>query len=167
MKAVSWFRKAAGLGHANGQMSLALCYYTGQGVEDSCALAAEWGCKAADQGNTGAQWLVGELFAHGAVGVEKDLPLGKKYLELSAAQGFGRAAALLKELRKCVACGELVLHHIICSRCHNKRCYNAQCQMKHWDSATDPHKLHCFMRRESAGALGSSSEPADPIADSY
>ena len=30
---------------------------------------------------------------------------------------------------------------------------------------TDPHKLSCVKRRESAGAGGSSSEPAGPIAD--
>ena len=34
-------------------------------------------------------------------GVNKDVPLGKRYLELSAAQGEEKAVALLKELRKC------------------------------------------------------------------
>ena len=60
MKAVAWFRKSAGLGQANGQMSLALCYYTGQGVEQSPKLAAEWGRKAGDQGR-GLHSLTSEL----------------------------------------------------------------------------------------------------------
>ena len=92
-----------------------------------------------------------------AVGVMKDLPLGKKYLELSAAQGFERAAALLKEIRKCMACGKLVLHHLICLRCHD---------MRYCNIPTDPYKLNYVEWRESLEAGGSSPEPAYPSADS-
>jgi hypothetical protein len=93
------------------------------------------------------------------VGVKRDLPLGKKYLELSAAQGFEKAAALTTEIRRCVACGEFVVHHLLCSRCHNMRYCDRRCQLEHCV------KLHCVMRRESAGAGGSSSESADPSDD--
>jgi TPR repeat protein len=121
-------------------------------VEHNNAQAAVWFSKAADQGDADSQFFVGQMYARGEVGVKKDLPLGKRYLELSAAQGCCRAsaaaAALLKELRKCVACGKLDVHHMICSRCHNRRYCNASCQLQHWNSATDPHKLNCVERRE-------------------
>jgi TPR repeat protein len=126
--AAAWVRKAADLGFAAAEVALAGCYHTGRGVEQNLALAAEWGRKAADQGNSFAQFRVGTWNARGD-GVKKDLPLGKRYLELSAAQGFEEAAAVLKELRKCVACGKLDVHHMICSQCRNVRYCDKGCQL--------------------------------------
>ena len=40
--------------------------------------------------------LVGGLYALGAPGVQEDLPLGKRYLELSATQGMHIAVEFLK-----------------------------------------------------------------------
>ena len=158
VKAAALFRRAADLGHVRGEIGLALCYYHGSGLEQNYALSAEWGRKAADQGNVTSQFQVGELYARGGVGVKKDLPLGKTYLELSAAQGYEVAIELLKELRKCVACGKLDVHHMICSWCRNVRYCGKGCQLRHWESPTDPHRPHCGRRREVAGAGGSSSE---------
>jgi hypothetical protein len=126
--------------------------------------AAGWR-ESADQGDASAQLLIGAMYARGGGGVKKCLPLGKRYLELSAASGNEAAVALLKELRKCVACGKLDVHHMICSRCRNVRFCDATCQLWHWESATDPHKLHCVKRRAAVEAGGSSSERADPSAD--
>jgi TPR repeat protein len=95
-KAAALFRTTADLGYASAEFSLATCYYTGEGVEQNNALAAEWGRKAADKGVKEAQFFVGDLYARGAEGLEQDLPLGKRYLELSAAQGDKGAIALLK-----------------------------------------------------------------------
>jgi len=164
VKAAACFREAADLGHALAQSCLAACYHTGEGVEQNFALAVKWGRTAADQGNADAQFVVGAWFALGK-GVKKDLPLGKRYLELSAAQGCGSAVALLKELRKCVTCGKLDVHHMVCSRCHNRRYCDASCQLQHWNSSVDPHKLHCVKRRQPVEVGGSSSETADPSAD--
>jgi hypothetical protein len=155
VKAALWFGKAADLGDAFAQKCLAMCYLQGEGVDRNDALAAEWMRKAADQGDEVAQFAVGKWYARGEVGVKKDLHLGKRFLELSAAQGREDAAEVLKELRKCVACGSLDVHHMVCSRCHNKRYCDAMCQGRHWESTTDPHKLHCVKRLESAGAGGS------------
>ena len=165
VKAAEWFREAADLGDATAQINIALYYGRGQGVEQNHALAAEWGRKAADQGDAAAQWLVGTLFALRDEGFKKDLPLGKRYLELSAAQGFEEADTRLRELRKCLACGKLDVHHMICSWCRNRRYCDAGCQLRHWNCPADPHKLHCVKRRESAGAEGSSSAPVDYSAD--
>jgi len=153
VKGVALIRKAADRGNAGAERSLAVSYYRGDGVEQNMAVAAEWGRKAADQGDAVAQFLVGWWFALGN-GVKKDLPLGKRYLELGAAQGDQDAVTLLRELRKCVACGKLDVHHMICSRCHNRRYCNATCQLRHWNSATNPHKLHSGQRRDSTGVGG-------------
>jgi hypothetical protein len=104
------------------------------------------------------------MYAQGT-GAKKDLPLGKMHLKLSAAQGSEAAVALLKELRKCVACGKLDVHHMICSQCRNRRYCDKGCQLRHWNSAADPHKLHCVKRREATAAGVSSSERAGPGAD--
>jgi len=134
---------------------------------DASAAAGSWAMvvAAADQGNAAAQFYVGEMYVSGEVGVKKDLPLGKRYLELSAAQGNEEAVVLLKELRKCVACGKLDVHHKICSRCYNRRFCDATCQLRHWNSAVDPHKHNCVKRRQAVGAGRSSSEHADPSPD--
>ena len=137
-------------------------------MEKSYALAAVWRRatrKAADQGDATGQFDVGRLYAYGKVGVKKDLPQGKAYLELSAAQGGEDAVALLKELSKCVACGKLDVHHIICSRCRNRRYCDPTCQLQHWNNTTDPHRVNCAKRREAAGA-GDSADRAVPSAGS-
>ena len=144
-KAFAYFLTAANHGHAGAQSLLAKIYYEGMGLEQSYALAAEWGRKAADQGDAEGQYIVGKIYGLGE-GVKKNLPLGKTYLELSAAQGEQKAVALLKELRKCVACGKLDVHHMICSQCRNVRYCDALCQLRHWQSPADPHKLHCCPR---------------------
>ena len=161
-------RNAGNLGYAPAQGYIGTCYATGWGLEKNDARAVAWWRKAADQGLSGSQFLVGEAYGLGK-GVKKDLPLGKSYLELSAAQGLAEAAALLRELRKCVACGELDVHHLICSRCRKVRFCDKECQLGHWNRPTDPHSVHCVKRRETAGAGGSSDRvepPAhlDPIA---
>ena len=157
VRAVVLFQKAADLGHAGAEGCLGICYLNGRGVEKDVALAVAWSRKAADHGNPAAQFFVGKACARGdQVGVKKDLPLGKRYLELSAAQGEQDAVALLKELRQCVACGKLDVHHMVGKRCYNRRYCDGTCQLWHWNHPTDPHKLHCVQRRESAGAGGSS-----------
>ena len=127
----------------------------GEGAAHDLQEAAAGWRESADQGDAGAQLLIGALQARGRGGVKKILLLGKKrYLELSAAAGNEDAVALLKELRKCVACGTLDVHHMICSRCRNVRYCDAACQMRHWRSPTDPHTSHCVMRREGGGGRG-------------
>ena len=165
VKAAAWSRKAADRGHPAAQCYLASCYLRGKGLEQNDTLAAEWGRKAADQGLACAQLIVGDSRSARGMGVKKDLPLGKRYLELSAAQGYESAVALLKGLRKCACCGKLDVHHMICGWCRNLRYCDTICQLRHWQRPADPHKPHCGKRREAAGKWGSSSESADPSAD--
>jgi ribosomal protein L32 len=163
VKAVAFLREAGDLGHAGAQSCLGTCYAGGWGVDMNAARAVAWWRKAADQGAAAAQYLLGEAYGLGQLdGVKKNLPLGKTYLELSAEQGDEDAVTLLKELRKCVSCGELDVHHMICSRCRKVRFCGKECQLEHWNHPTDPHKLHCVQRRESAGAGVSSGRVKPP-----
>jgi hypothetical protein len=113
VEAVALFSTAAHLGSPDAQYFLGTSFLQGRGVEQNDAQAAEWMRKAADQGYAAAQFFFGDFMCADGVGIKKDLPLGKAYMELSAAQGYEAAVTRLTELRKCVACAKLV-HHMIC-----------------------------------------------------
>jgi len=132
----------------------------GEGTAHDLREAAVGWRESADQGDTSPQFLVGVMYARGGGGMKKNLPMGKRYLELSAAAGNEAAVALLKELRKCVACNELDVHHMICSRCRKVRYCGKDCQRRHWHDQTDPHKLSCVPRRESTAAVVGSANPS-------
>jgi hypothetical protein len=65
-----------------------------------------------------------------------------------------------------VGCGELDVHHMICSQCRDARYCDDDCQLRHWQCPTHPHKPHCIRRREAAGAgaQGGSSDRVKPPA---
>jgi len=89
--AAGWFRKAADLGHMDAAINLSRCYYTGRGVEQNYELAVAWLFKATEQGLDMSQ-----LTVLGKASVKKDLPLEKRSLQVSAAQGNEDAVTLLK-----------------------------------------------------------------------
>jgi len=124
----------------------------GEGTAHDLQEAAVGWRESADQGDASGQLLIGALYGRGGGGVKRNVQLGKRYLELSAAAGNEAAVALLKELRKCVACGELDVHHMICPLCRDVRYCDRECQLLHWRCPTHPHKPRCVPRRESAGA---------------
>ena len=134
----------------------------GKGAAHDLQEAAAGWRVTADQGDASAQLLIGALLARGGGSVRKNQPAGKRYLELSAAAGNTAAVTLLKELRKCVGCGELDVHHMICSQCRDARYCDDDCQLRHWQCPTHPHKPHCVRRREAAGARGSSDRVEPP-----
>ena len=137
----------------------------GKGAAHDLLQAAAGWRESADEGDASAQFLIGALLARGGGGIKRSQPAGKRYLELSAAAGNEAAVTLLKELRKCVGCGELDVHHMICSQCRNARYCDDDCQRRHWQCLMDPHKPHCVPRRESAGAggPGGSSDLTAPV----
>ena len=169
MKKPESMRGGRGAGDAEGvsaaaQALLGLWHEVSEGSEQDHVKVATFFLTAADQGDARVQlFVVGKIYASGEEGVKKNLPLGKMYLELSAARGDQDAVTLLEELRKCVACGELDVHHMVCSRCRNRRYCSKGCQLQHWNSPTDSHKLHCVKRREAAGA-GGGSDRVEPLA---
>ena len=58
-------------GDADAQVSLALCYANGTGIEKDEQKAVEWYQKASDQGNAVAQFSLALCYENG-IGVEKD-----------------------------------------------------------------------------------------------
>ena len=66
--------------------SLGLCYENGDGVPQDNQQAAEWYCKAAEQGNADAQFKLGLCYENG-VGVPQDNQLAAKWYCKAAGQG--------------------------------------------------------------------------------
>ena len=88
--AATWWRKAAGQGHAEAQYWLGRCYHHGRGVARDYAAAAEWYRKAAEQGNVYAQTNLGMCYYNGR-GVAQDYAEAVKWFRKAAEQG--RASA--------------------------------------------------------------------------
>ena len=85
--AVSWFRKAADAGNAEGQLSLGYCYENGLGVAKNPHDAFKWYKLAADQGNPVAQCNVGNCYVNGwSVTVDKSQAF--KYYKAAAEQNY-------------------------------------------------------------------------------
>ena len=83
------FRAAAESGHPAAHMMLSSCYKLGRGVQQDLEQAYALIHKAADLGEPAAQFVVGESHTRGEIyargdGVKMNVPLGKRYLELSA-----------------------------------------------------------------------------------
>ncbi|MBR6435151.1 MAG: SEL1-like repeat protein, partial [Thermoguttaceae bacterium] len=92
-EAVKWFRKAAELGNAKAQYSLAWCYTDGEGVPQDKTEAEKWFQKAvislheaAKEGNAEAQYKLGECFNFG-YGVPENKSEAVKWYRLAAEQG--------------------------------------------------------------------------------
>ena len=88
--AVSWYRKAADLGHAGAQNNLGVCYDRGEGVAADEIEAVKWYRKAAEQGDAIAQCNLGNSYRYGW-GVAVDLAEAKKWYHKAADQGHENA----------------------------------------------------------------------------
>lgn len=91
--AIDWLTKAANQGHFPAQYDLAIYYLS----KKQPALAAPWMKKCADAGSAPAQFNYGKMLLKGD-GVAKDVALGKRYIQQSAAQEFPPAQQLLPQL---------------------------------------------------------------------
>jgi len=172
VKAAAWFLKAADLGDARAQRYLAGCYYLGDIVEKSYALAAvvvaQGGRPRRRSGSVSSGQVV-RVWGGGrqeGLASGEDVPGAQRRAGNLRPRESGRCRAeLLKELRRCACCGTLDVHHMICAWCRNVRYCDATCQLRHWQRAADPHKPHCGRRREAAGAGGSSSSSSSSSSD--
>ena len=84
--AVSWYQKAADLGHPDAQYSLGYCYYQGQGVVQDGNQAVHWFQKAAAQGHEEACYWLGQCYCDG-VGVRKNRTHAVKWWQPAAEGG--------------------------------------------------------------------------------
>ena len=74
-------------------------YFDGTGVEQNYYKAFDYYFRAAAKDNHTAQFSVGYMLAEG-IGVEKNLTLAEKYLEISAENGSQNAQKYLEKLKK-------------------------------------------------------------------
>lgn len=98
-KAVSYFRKAAELGHAESQCKLGDCYQLGEGVKKNDTEAVKWFRMAADQGNAYGQYNLAYFYENG-LGVKKDTKEAIRWYRKAAEQGDEVAKKALQRLGK-------------------------------------------------------------------
>jgi len=97
-QAMEWYSKAAGQNHRLAQFNLGLMYAQGQGVEKNETTAVTWIQRAAQGGDAGAQFNLGDRCgrssAHGADSTAPESRIESyKWFKLAAAQGYGPAMA--------------------------------------------------------------------------
>lgn len=93
--AVKEIKKAAEMGLAWAQTSLAVAYLQGDGIAKSTPEAIEWFEKAADQNYAPAQYHLAGLYAQGKAGEEKQ-KLAPEIMRRSADQGYEKAKLTMK-----------------------------------------------------------------------
>lgn len=93
--AVKEIRKAAEMGLAWAQTSLAVAYLQGDGIEKSIPEAIRWFEKAADQNFAPAQYHLAGLYALGDAGKDKQ-KLAPKLMRRSADQGYEKAKLTMR-----------------------------------------------------------------------
>jgi hypothetical protein len=93
-KALSWYRRAAELGHAGGAFNAGVMYDSGKGVTADHAEAARWYDLAAQRGSPRAQYNLALLYEHGD-GVPRDIPRAIALYRAAAANGITAAKARL------------------------------------------------------------------------
>ncbi len=94
-EAARWTRKAAEQGDEAGIYQLANMYAAGQGVRRDDAEAVQWWRKAADVGDSQSQFLLGECYNYGCVGLPKNSAQADVWYRKAAASGSRDAQAKL------------------------------------------------------------------------
>ncbi len=97
-KAVEWWTKAAGKGHAEAQNYLGECYKKGEGVSQNLKAAIKWWILAAEQANLSAQIHLGECYENGD-GVSQNLETARQWYEKAAEMGDKNAEVKLVRIQ--------------------------------------------------------------------
>lgn len=95
---MSWYRRAADLGHVLAQHNLGNLHRAGRGVPQDDGEAVRWWRRAADAGDAIPMVRLGEAFEHGR-GVAKDLAEAQRWYSRAAARGNRQAAEALARLQ--------------------------------------------------------------------
>jgi hypothetical protein len=92
-KTVEWYIKAAALGHAEAQFTLAWFYLKGADgiVRQNHEKALDLYRRAAQQGHSTARYNIGYFYQEGMCGFAKDLKTAAEHYETAAALGFANA----------------------------------------------------------------------------
>ena len=95
-EAMKWYQKSAELGFDKAQFNLGLIYY-GYGPLQDYSKAFKWLGMAAEQENSDAQLILGEMYQYG-FGVNQNLSEARKWYEKAASQGDEEAKERLMNL---------------------------------------------------------------------
>jgi TPR repeat protein len=94
-KALSFYKKAAALGHAQAHCNLGVNYLEGLGTRRSLAKGIEWTRKAARNGDDIAQYNLGMAYLDGE-GVRPNKRNARLWLKKAAKQGYKKAVSVLR-----------------------------------------------------------------------
>jgi TPR repeat protein len=92
---ITWARAADAAGNPGGAFALGLAYDAGQGVKKDSEIACSWFRKAATQGNSMAQYCLGNLLVFGRKDFLKKPEEGFDWTRKAAEQGYHRAQSQL------------------------------------------------------------------------
>ncbi|THC40761.1 tetratricopeptide repeat protein [Massilia sp. Mn16-1_5] len=95
--ALAWYRKAAGLGHAEAMAALGQLYHSGHGVERDEAQAVHWYRQAAGAGSVIAAYNLAVILATSET-TPRDPEQARRLYEQAAAGGFAKAQFNLAQL---------------------------------------------------------------------
>ena len=89
-------------GYAEAQYALGVMYFQGEGVKQDYAKAVKWYTKAAEQGNVGAQTILGAFYEgkYFINVVERDLSKAKEWFRKACDNGGQDACDALRKLEK-------------------------------------------------------------------
>ena len=109
-----------------------------------------------DASRTDAEVALASCYMEGN-GVEVDTVQAALWCRKAVTSGDARATELLPIIRRCDFCGSTPARQL-CVRCLKARYCDHQCQLAHWNHATDPHKGPCKEHRRRA------AEASQPVA---
>jgi TPR repeat protein len=99
-KAVELFKEAADKGVPDAQLRYAFALSEKNSpLKFNLEEFVNYLTMAADNGNTAAQFNLGDLFYNGKLGISKDVEKGLSYLKLAAIKGQPKACAMLDKLK--------------------------------------------------------------------
>ena len=146
-------REAVALGFSAALYLVAQCYLKGEGVEKDAVHGVSLLRQVINQDdasrlNVDAATALAECYMEGN-GVAADTVQAALWCQSAAKGGDVRAIELLPIIRKCDFCGNTPARQL-CTRCRKVRYCDHQCQLAHWNHATDPHKGPCKEHRRRA-----------------
>jgi TPR repeat protein len=96
-KAIEWYQKAIEHGYLEAYANIGLCYFLGSdGIAADNQKAVYWWRKGASQGNSESQYRIGMCYC-GGHGLERDIDVGRRWLEEAASHGNKNAIESLKK----------------------------------------------------------------------
>lgn len=94
-RALSEWLPLAKQGQANAQYDVGMMYFRGRGVTKDDVLAEQWLNKAANQGHTSAQTILGTMYTMTDLGIPPNFELAVKWLRKAAEQGSHHSLLML------------------------------------------------------------------------